>query len=68
MKLYFKYMSILLKSQMQYRASFWLLSIGQFLCRFQFLPVFTSYLSVLAASGDEFSVALCFGVINMAFQ
>ena len=34
MKLYFKYMSILLKSQMQYRASFWLLSIGQFFVPF----------------------------------
>ncbi|NLO82065.1 MAG: hypothetical protein GX094_03270 [Clostridiales bacterium] len=70
MKLYFKYMSILLKAQMQYRFSFWLLSFGQL-----FLPlsVFAGVYFLFERFGNIkgwnfFEVALCFGVINMAFS
>ena len=70
MKLYFKYMSILLKSQMQYRASFWLLSIGQLFVPFS---VFAGLYFLFERFGSIrgwsfFEVALCFGVINMAFS
>jgi len=34
MRLYIKYLKILLKSQMQYRVSFWFLTIGQFFIPF----------------------------------
>ena len=40
MKLYFKFVGILLKSQMQYKASFVMTAVGQFLISF------TAFLSV----------------------
>jgi len=69
MKLYFRYISILLKSQMQYRASFLLLSLGQFFVPFS---VFAGLYFMFERFGNIrgwtfFEVALCFGVINMAF-
>lgn len=69
MKLYFKYLSILLKSQMQYRASFLLLSFGQFFVPFM---VFAGLYFMFARFGQLqewtfFEAALCFGVIHMAF-
>lgn len=69
MKLYFKYLLILLKAQMQYRVSFWLLSFGQF-----FLPlsVFAGLYFLFERFGSIkgwsfFEVALCFSVVRMAF-
>lgn len=69
MKLYFKILLILLKSQMQYRVSFWLLSFGQFLVPFS---VFAGLYFLFERFGhikgwDFFEVALCFSVIHMAF-
>lgn len=69
MKLYFKYLIILLKSQMQYRGSFWLLALGQFLVPFS---VFAALYFMFERFGNIkgwnfFEVALCFAVINMAF-
>jgi ABC-2 type transport system permease protein len=69
MKLYFKYLKILLKSQMQYRASFWLLTFGQFFVPFS---VFAGLYFMFQRFGNIrgwsfFEVALCFAVINMAF-
>ncbi len=70
MRLYFRYLFILLKAQAQYRVSFWLLALGQL-----FLP-----LSVLAGvyllferfgsikGWSFFEVALCFSVVHMAFS
>jgi len=68
-KLYFKYLIILLKSQMQYRGSFWLLALGQFLVPFS---VFAALYFMFERFGNIkgwnfFEVALCFAVINMAF-
>ncbi|MCK4259614.1 MAG: ABC-2 family transporter protein [Halanaerobiales bacterium] len=70
MRMYFKYMLILLKSQMQYRASFLLLSFGQF-----FVPffVFAGLYFMFERFGnlkgwDFFEVALCFAIIHMAFS
>ncbi|MDP4089639.1 MAG: ABC-2 family transporter protein, partial [Bacillota bacterium] len=70
MRLYFRYMSILLKSQMEYRTSFFLLSVGQF-----FVP-FTVFLSILfffqrfpnVGGWTLYEVALCYSVIHIAFS
>jgi ABC-2 type transport system permease protein len=70
MILYFKYLLILLKSQMQYRTSFWLLSIGQFFIPFS---VFAGMYFMFERFGQIkgwsfFEVSLAFGVIHMAFS
>ncbi|TVY00435.1 ABC transporter permease [Cohnella terricola] len=69
MKLFGKYLLILFKSQMQYRSSFWLLSFGQFIIPFS---VFAGLYFMFERFGqiqgwNFFEVALCFGVIHMAF-
>ncbi|MDB5085311.1 MAG: rane protein [Bacilli bacterium] len=70
MSLYFKYMSILLKSQLQYRASFWLLTFGQFFIPFS---VFAGLYFMFERFGhlrgwSFFQVALCFAIIGMAYS
>ncbi|WP_438445168.1 ABC transporter permease [Gorillibacterium sp. sgz5001074] len=69
MKLYLHYIRIGFKSQMQYRASFWLLAFGQF-----FIPFFV--FAGLVFLFDRFGqirgwtfaeVALSYAIINMAF-
>ncbi|MFZ7947014.1 MULTISPECIES: ABC transporter permease [Bacillaceae] len=70
MRLYYKYLLILFKSQMQYRTSFWLLTVGQF---FIPLTVFAGLFFLFERFGqikgwDFFEVALCFAVIHMAFS
>lgn len=69
MKLYFKYLMIVFKSQMQYRVSFLLLLTGQF-----FIPlvVFAGLYFLFERFGgikgwNFFEVALCFSVVHMAF-
>lgn len=69
MRLFFKYLSILFRSQMQYRTSFLLLSLGQF---FVPLTVFAGLYFLFDRFGQLegwafFDVALCFAVIHMAF-
>ncbi|MBD2872732.1 ABC transporter permease [Paenibacillus arenilitoris] len=70
MKLYWKYVVILFKSQMQYRASFWLLTIGQFLVPFSvFAGLYFLFERFEQIKGWQFQeVALCFAVIHMAFS
>ncbi|NSW92266.1 MAG: ABC-2 family transporter protein [Firmicutes bacterium] len=70
MRLYFKYLKILLKAQMQYRISFWLLSFGQFFIPFS---VFAALYFLFERFGSIkgwtfFEVALCFSVIHIAFS
>jgi ABC-2 type transport system permease protein len=70
MKLYLKYVLVLLKVQMQYRVSFWLLSFGQFLVP---LSVFAGLYFLFERFGSIkgwsfFEVALCFSVVHMAFS
>lgn len=70
MGLYFKYLLIHFKSQMQYRTSFWLLSVGQF---FVPLSVFAGLYFLFERFGQLkgwsfYEVALCFSVIHMAFS
>ena len=69
MKLYFKYLLILLKSQMQYSASFWLLTAGQFFVPFSiFTGLYLMFERFGSIKGWHFlEAALCFSVIHMAF-
>jgi ABC-2 type transport system permease protein len=70
MRLYFKYMSILFKSQMQYRTSFLLLCAGQFFVPFAvFAGMYFLFERFGGLTGWTFhEAALCFGVIQMAFS
>jgi len=70
MRLYIKYMSILFKSQMQYRTSFVLLCIGQFFIPF---TVFAGMYFLFERFGELrgwtfHETALCYGVIHMSFS
>jgi ABC-2 type transport system permease protein len=69
MSLYFKYLKILFKSQTQYRASFWLLTMGQFFIPF---TVFAGLYFLFARFGQLqnwsfYETALCYAVIHLAF-
>lgn len=68
-RLYFKYMQMLFKAEMQYRTSFWLLSVGQFFVPF---AVFAGLYFLFERFGQLrgwsfYETALCFAVIQMAF-
>jgi ABC-2 type transport system permease protein len=68
-KLFGQYLKILFKSQLQYRTSFWLLTFGQFFIPFS---VFAGLYFLFERFGqikgwDFYEVALCFGIIHMAF-
>ena len=70
MKLYFKYVGMLLKCQMQYKASFIMTAIGQFLVSFTaFLGVYFMFNRFNSVNGFEFSEILsCFSITLMAFS
>lgn len=70
MKLYIKYFLILLKSQMQYKASFFLLTIGNFFMQFStFLGVYFMFHLFYDVDGFTYGqVLLCFAVVIMAFS
>lgn len=70
MKLYFRYMGILLKGQMQHKASFAMMTVGQFLVSFTtFLGVYFLMDRFHTVNGFSFSeVLLCFAVVLMAFS
>ncbi|MGM7724184.1 ABC transporter permease [Metabacillus sp. Hm71] len=70
MKIYFKYLLILFKSQMEYRTSFWLLTIGQFFIPFSvFAGLYFLFERFGQIKGWSFyEVALCFAVIHLAFS
>ena len=70
MKLYFKYVGILLKSQMQYKASFIMTTLGQFLVSFTtFLGVYFMFSRFHSINGLAFSeILICFSIILMAFS
>ncbi|XEC94364.1 ABC transporter permease [Paenibacillus tarimensis] len=70
MQLYFKYLSIHFRSQMQYRTSFWLLTFGQFFIPFS---VFAGLYFMFERFGQLrewtfFETSLCFTVIHLAFS
>lgn len=70
MKLYFKYVGMLLKSQMQYKASFIMTALGQFLVSFTtFLGVYFMFSRFHSVNGYEFSeILICFSIMLMAFS
>lgn len=70
MKLYFKYAAMILKSQMQYKTSFMLTTIGQFLVSFTtFLGIYFMFSRFNYVEGFTFSeVLLCFSIVLMAFS
>lgn len=70
MKLYFKYVSMLLKSQMQYKASFIMTALGQFLVSFTaFLGVYFMFSRFHSINGFAFSeILICFSIILLAFS
>ncbi|MDQ6422297.1 ABC-2 family transporter protein [Paenibacillus sp. LHD-117] len=70
MRLYFRYLNIHLKSQLQYRASFMLLSVGQFFIPFM---VFGGLYFMFERFGELegwsfFEVTLCFAIIHLSFS
>ncbi|WEG12184.1 ABC-2 family transporter protein [Pullulanibacillus sp. KACC 23026] len=69
MSLIGKYMAILLKGQLQYRASFLLLALGQFLTPFSLLAgVYILFAKFGEIKGYSFyEVGLCFAIIQMSF-
>lgn len=70
MKLYFKYVGMLLKSQMQYKASFIMTALGQFLVSFTaFLGVYFMFSRFHSVNGFALSeILICFSVMLMAFS
>jgi ABC-2 type transport system permease protein len=70
MKLYLKYIWILFKSQMEYRTSFILLSIGQFFVPFLvFISIFLLFNRFPNVGGwSLYEVALCYSVIHIGFS
>lgn len=70
MRLYLKFFSIHLKSQIQYKASFFLTALGQFLVSFTTLLglffMLSRFNEVAGFSYQE--VLLCFGTVLMAFS
>ncbi|HWS29898.1 MAG TPA: ABC-2 family transporter protein [Clostridia bacterium] len=70
MKLYLTYLAIHIKSQMQYKTSFFLTALGQFLVSFStFLGVYFMFERFHMVQGFTFSeVLLCFAAVLMAFS
>ncbi len=69
MKLYFKYFALHLKSRMQYKTSFFLTVIGQFLTSFNvFLGIWFMFQRFNTVKGFTFAECLlCFSIVLMAF-
>ncbi len=70
MKLYWKYFMIQLKSKMEYKTSFLLTCIGQFLVSFQvFLGIYFMFRRFSSVEGFTYEeVLLCFGITLMEFS
>jgi ABC-2 type transport system permease protein len=70
MKLYFRYLSILFRSQMEYRTSFILLSVGQFFVPFLiFVSIFMFFQRFPNLGGwSLYEVALCYSIIHIGFS
>lgn len=70
MKLYFRYFSLHLRAQMQYKTSFFLTFFGQILVSFSvFLTVYFMFQRFHTVDGFSFQeVLLCFATVNLSFS
>lgn len=70
MKLYIKYLSIYVKSMMQYKASFFFTTLGQFFSSFSvFLGIYFMFHRFNSVEGFTYSeVLICFSVVLIAFS
>lgn len=70
MKLFMRYMSILLRSEMEYRTSFIMLFIGQFFVPFlTFIAIFMLFQRFSSIGGwTLYEVALCYAIIHVAYS
>lgn len=70
MKLYLKFISLHVRCQMQYKVSFFLTALGQFLVSFSaFLGIYFMFSRFKAIDGFTYEqVLLCFAVVLMAFS
>ncbi len=70
MKLWFKYAGIVLCSQMQYKTSFILTAVGQFLVSFSvFIGIYFMFMRFNSVEGFKFSeVLICFSVLLTSFS
>lgn len=70
MKLYLNFIALNLKSQMQYKVSFFLTTLGQFITAFtSFFGLYFIFLRVNAVDGFTYEqVLLCFAVVMAAFS
>lgn len=69
LKLYFHYLSVIFRSAMQYKASFWMMAAGQFLVSFSvFLGVYFMFQRFSNVKGFTYSeVLLCFSIMLLEF-
>ncbi len=70
MKIYFKYLKILIKKELQYRTSFILLAVGQFFVPFIiFVGIYLLFLRFPNVGGwSLYEVALTYAIIHIAFS
>ena len=70
MLLYFKYMGMILKTQMQYKASFFMTALGQFLISFTtFIGMYFMLSRFNSVKGFSLSeILICFSIVLMAFS
>ena len=70
MKLYLRYFSIILRSQMQYKSSFFMTVIGQFLVSFSmFIGIYFMFQRFNEVEGFSYSeVLLCFAIVLTSFS
>lgn len=70
MRLYFKYLSVNIKSQLQHKGSFILLTVGQFITSFSaFLGIYFLMTKFNTAAGFSFNeIILCFSIVLVSFS
>lgn len=70
LKLYKHYLSINIRSAMQYKTSFWLMVMGQFLVSFNvFLGIYFMFQRFSSVKGFSYSeVLLCYGIVLIQFS
>ncbi|MBB6215887.1 ABC-2 type transport system permease protein [Anaerosolibacter carboniphilus] len=70
MKLYLRYCSIILRSQMQYKSSFFMTILGQFLVSFSmFISIYFMFKRFNRVEGFSYSeVLLCFAIVLTSFS